>query len=125
MHLKLIVLLLLLTSQSHASELYKNKTTYNPSFSCEDITNKQSIERMICNDKELSNQDRLLSVLYHTSQEKLKNPQQLTHDQRDWIKRVRNTCNSIECLKKVYAEFMSPFFSYCLLPYLCISTKLS
>ena len=104
MQLKIIALLLLIASQAYATESSKDKITYSPSFNCEGVTKQQHIEHIICSDKELSEQDRLLSILYNASQEKHEKPQQLINDQRAWLKSVRNKCTTKSCLKSVYSS---------------------
>lgn len=69
------------------------------SFDCEKAFT--SIEKQICDDSVLSKLDSDLGELY-TSE--LVKDIQLKKQQREWLKKVRNTCGSYECLVKVYSD---------------------
>ncbi len=75
-----------------------------PSFDCSKT--KTSIEEMICDSKELSKLDKLLSVSYHDALSK-GNKQSIKEWQRVWLNNDRGICNDAQCLKKVYESQVS------------------
>jgi len=69
------------------------------SFDCSKGTT--FIEKSICSDKQLSDLDDLLMFSYKKAILNSKTPDQVKSQQRSWLKNVRNTCQSTECLKQV------------------------
>lgn len=69
------------------------------SFDCTKATSK--IEKMICNDSDLSQLDEDLSAAYRSALQEGKQSEELKQDQRRWIKE-RNSCSDITCVKESY-----------------------
>lgn len=72
---------------------------YNPSFKCDKVK-KDSLEYLICTNKELSQLDRNISELY-TQIIKI-DSYNLKENQSKWLEKVRNNCKTAACLKDVY-----------------------
>lgn len=60
------------------------------------------IEKIICGNAELSKLDGELSGAYIHAFGRSENKKEVVHNQRRWLKDVRNTCHNSECLRKVY-----------------------
>ena len=75
---------------------------YSPSFDC--INADTQVEKMICMNDDLSEQDATLAAKYQqiTADSKT-NRAQLATDQRAWLKQ-RNTCATVECLTDAYTR---------------------
>jgi uncharacterized protein len=78
-----------------------NKKIYSPGFDC-DANNLKSVEKLICDDNELSQSDFRLNEIYSLAVSRVKNPSSIKNSQRDWVSRVRNRCKDTECLRRVY-----------------------
>ncbi|PUA29475.1 MAG: hypothetical protein B0W54_02485 [Cellvibrio sp. 79] len=74
--------------------------SHSVSFSCEAQLN--SIELKICEVRELGALDDELTVLYKKKIEEVKFKQPLVVSQRNWIKKSRNLCTDIACIKTSY-----------------------
>ena len=72
------------------------------SFDCKSAASK--IEKLICDDDELSKLDDDLSKAYQLSLEQSDDKQKATKDQRKWLKEVRNACQDENCLKTEYQK---------------------
>lgn len=72
------------------------------SFDCGKATS--TVEKLICNDNELSGFDEVLSDLYQTALERSTDKKQTTNEQRLWLKNVRNVCQVVECVKDAYKK---------------------
>lgn len=79
------------------SELYSS-----PSFDCNKASNK--VENLICNNADLSELDRELSMHYINSIRNTENPKELKIKQIEWIKTVQIECNDDLCLISAYKE---------------------
>jgi uncharacterized protein len=91
-----LVLSLLVISISNAKVKY-----YNPSFKCDGVK-KDSVEYMICTNKELSRLDNRLSNIYNELiQIDTVNKKKIKKEQREWIQ-ARNGCTSNKCLSELY-----------------------
>jgi uncharacterized protein len=86
------------SSSAHAGALPQSA-----SFDCRKAAT--SVEKLICGDKELQELDTSMSQRYSqmVSPDVSESEQTIT-DQRNWIKKVRNKCAAIECLKLAYRE---------------------
>lgn len=72
-------------------------------FDCAKATVK--IEKLICEDAELSKLDDTLNALYRAALEDVRQTESLKTEQRAWI-RKRNLCANVPCLKKTYLARM-------------------
>jgi len=70
------------------------------SFDCS--KSKTRIEKMICDSPDLRSLDAHLYEAYLSALRKGKNPNDIKIFQRQWLKEVRDRCQSIECLQSVY-----------------------
>ena len=70
------------------------------SFDCEKAG--ASIEKLICSDSQLSDLDSRLGETYAAARAQSTNSDQIKHEQRDWIKNVRNLCADIDCFISAY-----------------------
>ncbi len=71
------------------------------SFDCTKARTR--VERMICDDAQVSELDRRLAGYYAGAQQHFKDSGEcLKRDQREWLRGVRNACGSLECLKSAY-----------------------
>lgn len=93
----------------------QNIEFYKPSFDCGNMK-KDSVEYMICTNKDLSQLDKELSEIYKKTLEKIPEKEELKKEQREWISNIRNGCNNKACLKYVYekreAEVKSIYYQY-------------
>ena len=72
------------------------------SFDCAKAASK--VEKLICNNGELSKLDEDLSKTYQQALERNDDKQKATKEQRYWLKEVRNACQDMDCLKTAYQE---------------------
>lgn len=72
------------------------------SFDCRKATTL--IEKYICSDQQLSDLDDLLMLAYKKARTNAVNPKQVKAQQRSWLKKVRNACQTPECLKQAYTD---------------------
>ncbi len=75
-------------------------TSQAASFDCLKASTK--IEKLICDNVELSKLDEDLSKAYLLSLQRSDVKQKAVQSQREWLRDRRNTCESSECLKKAY-----------------------
>jgi uncharacterized protein len=71
------------------------------SFNCEMAVSQ--IEQLICRDPELNSLDSQLRGAYAGALDRSNHPDQITRDQRSWIKE-RNSCTDEKCLIAVYQQ---------------------
>ncbi len=76
--------------------------SHSASFDCDKAASK--IEKLICSDSDLSNQDSKLGQLYR----QLESSNQLKDSQRQWVKN-RNLCADSHCLRTHYQQRISEF----------------
>lgn len=72
------------------------------SFDCEKATS--AIEKLICDNNELSWLDEMLGHIYRTALERSTGKRQISKEQRLWLKNVRNVCQNVECVKDAYKQ---------------------
>lgn len=73
-------------------------SVYAASFPCtKSITD---VEKMICDDYQLSMYDEELNYTYNKALKVVGN--ELIKQQREWIKKIRNNCDNVDCLRKAY-----------------------
>jgi len=82
---------------------------YAASFNCKKAGT--FIEHTICGDAKLSQLDEDLSAAYKQAR-KDGDKNQIRKEQREWIKKERNKCQSITCLKASYTGRISELSSY-------------
>lgn len=80
--------------------LYSGIPASAASFNCAKA--KTDIEKMICADGELSKLDATLSKLYSKTLISSGDTDEITKAERNWLKNVRNTCGTTECLNSTY-----------------------
>ena len=71
------------------------------SFDCTKASTK--IEKIICNDEELSKQDAALATAYADALKNIPDPKELIIGQREWLKE-RNNCMEKTCLSEGYRK---------------------
>lgn len=71
------------------------------SFDCQLASTE--VERMICNDLQLSQSDSELSVLYANVLRNTTDKESVRLKQRNWLKKVRNICTNTPCIERAYA----------------------
>jgi len=82
-----------------------SQATARPSFDCAKASTQ--VERFICDDADLAEKDRQVSTIYQTwlrrvkSGEMIDSIEEITADQRAWIKR-RDTCQAATCVHEAY-----------------------
>jgi uncharacterized protein len=72
------------------------------SFDCKKAAS--AVEKMICADGELSAFDRKLARAYERAQSLTPEPFHLQDDQRDWLRKTREACADVACLRNAYAQ---------------------
>lgn len=77
-------------------------TAYSASFDCNRANG--FVEKTICADKELSKLDSLLDSSYQKAIDEADQPSQVKDNQRTWIKKTREACKSVDCLKQTYKQ---------------------
>jgi uncharacterized protein len=77
-----------------------NSSAFGASFNC--TKSATTIEKLICNNQELSQLDDKVNKLYHDNLAKTENKPYLTQDQRRWLGMQRNICKDVNCLKQAY-----------------------
>ncbi|WP_166212859.1 DUF4352 domain-containing protein [Cognatiluteimonas telluris] len=73
-----------------------------PSFDCR--TAATHAEQLVCQDALLSLLDRQLADAYASAQREVGDPVALQRDEDDWRRRVRDACQSLNCLERVYTR---------------------
>lgn len=71
------------------------------SFNCQ--LARTNVERTICNDSQLSLRDSELSAIYKNALSNTTDKESILLQQRNWLKKVRNTCTNTPCLTEAYA----------------------
>lgn len=81
--------------------LVLTSTTLASALSCTQpkLTN---VEENICSSKELLQLDRQLNQYFATLKSKLIEPEPLIVEQRFWIKKIRDACKNVKCIRNVY-----------------------
>lgn len=92
MRITMLPLTVLILAGTHA---------FAASFDCRMAST--GIEKMICSDEELSQQDEQLAELYTKSLEVVSYKDDLQRQQRHWINKERNTCKNKDCLRLEYS----------------------
>ena len=74
------------------------------SFDC--LKAQSKIEKLICNSKQLSEQDENLTKLYKSALDRSNSDekQRLVSEQTQWLKGIRNICGDELCLVKAYSS---------------------
>lgn len=72
------------------------------SFDCTKSVN--AIEEAICSNKELSALDENLSIQFKKLVAHAQKPKTLIEEQKAWIKKDRNVCKNLPCLKNAYVS---------------------
>jgi len=70
------------------------------SFNCKDA--RTEMEKTICSDKDLSNQDSTLANAYQTAL--ILGGVSVKDSQRKWLKSTRSECSSLQCFKDSYSQ---------------------
>jgi uncharacterized protein YecT (DUF1311 family) len=70
------------------------------SFDCAKAST--AVEKLICADEKLSVLDDQLTTAYKTASETATDKSALKAQQKDWLKKKRNSCKDAECITKVY-----------------------
>jgi uncharacterized protein len=73
-----------------------------PSFDCARAAGRA--EQLVCADALLSLLDRELAEAVSTAERKVADPTALLRDQDDWRARVRDACQTLSCLERVYTQ---------------------
>jgi len=73
-----------------------------PSFDCAHAVGRA--EQLVCADALLSLLDRQLAQAVSEAERKVTDPTQLLRDQDDWRARVRDACQTLDCLEHVYTQ---------------------
>lgn len=63
-----------------------------------------AVEKLICSNPQLSDQDEELSVAYREATSEARDSTSLVLDQKRWLQIERGSCRDEKCLKKVYRE---------------------
>lgn len=72
------------------------------SFDCSKAST--NVEKLICMDAIISQQDEQLEQVYKVALGKIVDEESLRREQRTWLKRKRNACKDAMCLMQVYHE---------------------
>lgn len=73
-----------------------------PSFDCARAVGRA--EQLVCDDALLSLLDRQLAQAVSDAERKVTDPTELVRDQDDWRVRVRDACQTLDCLEHVYTQ---------------------
>ena len=71
---------------------------------CSGLINPPFAEATLCGNTQISALDDQLEALYQSQLENNNNPATLQQAQQDWIDNVRNRCDDLDCLVRVYRE---------------------
>jgi len=82
--------------QETTAPVAQDNTPFSPSFDCSKASNK--VEKLICDDRELSKLDVELSKAYQATRDSSTDKDQLKKDQISWVKLSR-ACEDKSCLK--------------------------
>ena len=80
--------------------LFLLTTAQAASFDCGKAASE--VEKMICNDDELSKLDESLSKAYLRALTRTHRKRDMVGSQRQWLKNERNTCQDAACVKRAY-----------------------
>lgn len=83
-----------------SSETQVGNQNFAPSFDC--LKSNSGQDRLVCSDKNLSELDVKLSVLYSKARSNTAEKDTLKQEQLQWYKYQRNACADIECLSNAY-----------------------
>ena len=86
-----------------------NNLAFTASFDCTKVSN--NVESLICSDSSLSKLDEELSKTYKNVLNNTNYKDVIKTKQREWIT-IRNNCNNIECLEKLYKERLNYYYPY-------------
>lgn len=87
------------TKQEAIATTTIDTTPFAPSFDCLKASNK--VEKLICDDRELSKLDVELNKAYQTAREASTDKEQLKKDQISWVKLSR-ACENKSCVKSAF-----------------------
>ena len=76
------------------------ESVMGPSFDCTQAFT--SVEKLICNDSEMSRVDLAMAELYRVKIQSTQYPEELREEQRNWVVSERNVCTDMTCLRDVY-----------------------
>lgn len=76
-----------------------------PSFDCRAAS--RPVEKLICDNSELSALDLKMALAYKARIKRSIDPESLRHAQIEWIKNIRNQCSDSSCLKNAYLARIS------------------
>ena len=62
------------------------------------------LEKAICSDGSLSKLDEFLNDTYKKAIAESKDPNSIKKEQRTWLNKIRNKCQDLNCLQRVYEE---------------------
>ncbi|MBL7686027.1 MAG: DUF1311 domain-containing protein [Deltaproteobacteria bacterium] len=93
---------------------------FSASFDCK--KSSTLVEKTICSDSDLSNQDDLLHSIYSKVMSESKNKSLLLQQQKDWLKK-RNECHLLDCLKTLYVKRIQELKQISQFPSLEVSKK--
>ncbi len=85
----------------------ENTSTTKPSFNCSQITS--TAEQLICGDSALAELDNELARIYQGYLGVTKDPESLRKKQRAWLTAVRDSCDNVECLNRIYMYRIQEF----------------
>lgn len=74
------------------------------------------IEKAICNNKQLSKLDDKLSEAYRDTLDIAFAPEDLKEEQREWLTNVRNACQNVTCLRRIYTQRIQYLADYNVTP---------
>ena len=77
-----------------------SENNFAPSFDCTKATSKP--EFLICNNAVLAAADIRLNKIYSDLKKSSPNSSDLKKSQLQWIKQVRNVCDTVDCMLNVY-----------------------
>lgn len=103
---KILISAVLLIASSFAAAAEST----SPSFDCTKASSHAEI--MICSDPDLANLDAQLSAAYKSAQSKTIDYVSFKRDQIEWLKKVRNVCDDVACLKAAYQRRLSVLGSF-------------
>jgi len=82
--------------------LHAHADNAGPSFDCAKASSQA--EMMICSDPDLANLDAQLSTAYKAALSKANDQAALKHEEIEWMKKTRNACADVACLKSAYQQ---------------------
>ena len=82
----------------------QNNISISPSFDCSNQVKLSEVEKLICNDEELSRLDNEMAILYKKLLSITENKQESIQEQKDWIKYFRDKTYDTEYLQTILAN---------------------